>query len=83
MYFKGLELANGYHELTDAQEQKKRFENELVGTNRPLDQKLLAAMTEHKLPECSGVALGVDRVLMLQQQRNSISEVLSFDFNHC
>jgi lysyl-tRNA synthetase class 2 len=64
------ELANGYQELTDASEQRRRFEREqrhraargeMTG---PLDEHLLAAL-EHGLPECSGVALGVDRLLML------------------
>jgi len=83
VYFRGIELANGYHELTDPKEQQRRFEQELSGTDRPCDQRLLTAMTEGQLPACAGVALGVDRLLMLQGQCKSIAEVLSFDIRNC
>lgn len=86
LYVNGVELANGYRELTDPQEQRRRFEadNEKRRTNgqpqRPIDEHLLAAMT-HGLPECSGVALGVDRLLMLALDKNDIREVVAFDWN--
>ena len=83
VYFNNVELANGYEELTDAVEQKKRFQDELterqqVGlANVPMDENLLAALT-HGLPDCSGVALGLDRLLMLMTDAKSIDEVLTF-----
>lgn len=83
LYVHGVELANGYRELTDPEEQRRRFEadNEKRRTNgqpqRPIDEHLLAAMT-YGLPECSGVALGVDRLLMLALGKNDIREVVSF-----
>jgi lysyl-tRNA synthetase class 2 len=83
VYVDGMELANGYCELTDAQEQRQRFaqDNELRRQRgqpeRPLDEYLLAAL-EHGLPQCSGVALGLDRLLMLASQKTHISEVLAF-----
>lgn len=86
VYFKQLELANGYEELTDAIEQQARFQAELdqrekVGAKRvPMDKHLLAAM-EHGLPRCSGVALGLDRLLMLMTDATFIDEVLSFPVN--
>ena len=81
LYVNGLELANGYHELTDVSEQQNRFNKqaEKFESKRPLDQHFLQAL-EHGLPECAGVAIGLDRVLMLKTQAKSISEVLSFDF---
>ena len=78
LFFNGTELANGYHELTDAEEQRRRFEKEAGG--RPIDENLLAAMA-HGLPECSGVAMGVDRLLMHLLQAERISGVLSFDWH--
>lgn len=77
------ELANGYQELTDAQEQRKRFERDQRQRaargepTAPLDENLLAAL-EHGLPECSGVALGVDRLLMLMLNLDDIASVVSF-----
>lgn len=84
LYWRGLELANGYWELTDASEQMSRFEadNEqrrLLG--RPVadqDSRLLAAM-QAGLPDCAGVALGVDRLLMIVCAANDIRDVLPFD----
>jgi len=79
LFFNGTELANGYHELTDALEQRRRFEKEAQG--RPLDERLLAAMVSG-LPECSGVAMGIDRLLMHQLQAARIADVLSFDWTN-
>jgi lysyl-tRNA synthetase class 2 len=85
LYVDGLELANGYCELTDPAEQRLRFERDNVRRReygrpeRPLDERLLAAM-EHGLPDCSGVALGVDRLLMLVTGASDIRDVLAFDW---
>ena len=85
VYLNGLELANGYHELTDSKEQYQRFEKELVGTGRPIDEKLIAAMADSEagLPDCAGVAVGVDRILMLQLGAKTLSEVISFSIDAC
>lgn len=83
VYVKGVELANGYDELTDYQQQVQRFEldnhQRLAHGRSPavVDQRLLAAL-ESGLPECSGVALGVDRLLMLKWGAAHIREVLTF-----
>lgn len=83
LYHHGVELANGYHELTNAAEQRMRFSaDQQARTARglplaTLDQQLLAAL-EAGLPDCAGVALGFDRVLMLALDAASIDEVLAF-----
>ncbi len=82
-YYKGLELANGFHELDDAKEQIRRFnadnvEREKAGLPpQALDVRFLAAL-EAGMPNCSGVALGVDRLIMLALNASHISEVISF-----
>ncbi len=63
VFLNGMELANGYQELTDATQQLQRFQHELQGSLRPHDANLITAL-EHGLPECAGVALGLDRVLL-------------------
>lgn len=79
----GMEIANGYFELTDADEQHKRFlhDQEIRRDQKqkcnPLDENFLAAMA-NGLPDCSGVALGLDRLLMLICDANSIDEILAF-----
>ena len=86
LYVNGMELANGYCELTDPGEQRARFvaDNELrreAGQpDRPLDELLLAAL-DHGMPACSGVALGVDRLLMLVTGASDIRDVLAFDWD--
>ncbi len=83
-YYKGIELANGFYELSDASEQVKRFEkdNQLRQVqglaSKPIDDKLIAAL-EHGFPNCAGVAVGIDRLIMLALNKYHISEVLSFD----
>jgi lysyl-tRNA synthetase class 2 len=83
----GLELANGYWELSDPVEQRSRFERDLrERKNRglpavPIDERLLTAL-EEGLPDCAGVALGFDRVVMLAAGANRIEEVLSFAIAH-
>ena len=83
VYYKGAELANGFHELQNAEEQRKRFEqdNRLRNTFRlppkPIDEHFLAAL-ESGLPACAGVALGVDRLLMIKLDAQHIEDVLAF-----
>lgn len=87
VYVNGMELANGYHELSDAEEQYQRFlkDNQHRATlglpQIPIDQRLIAALKQ-SFPECAGVALGVDRLIMLVTRANSIAEVISFSFEH-
>jgi elongation factor P--(R)-beta-lysine ligase len=81
----GVELANGYHELAAADEQGARFEADLArrrtrgAIEPPLDQHLLDALG-HGLPDCAGVALGIDRLLMAMLGTRRIADVLAFDF---
>ena len=83
VYFKGIELANGFYELQDASEQRKRFEADNLERlsmglpEKPVDAHLLHAL-EAGLPDCAGVALGIDRLLMLRTGATAISDVISF-----
>lgn len=85
LYLGPLELANGYHELIDAVEQRARFERDHVlrtarGSVRPpIDEHLLAAMAVG-LPACAGVALGIERLLMALLGTDRIADALAFDF---
>lgn len=84
LYLGPLEVANGYHELTDAQEQRARFERDhVVRTARgdalpPFDEALLQALPA--MPDCAGVALGVDRLLMGLLGTSRIGDVLAYAF---
>ncbi|MCF2862027.1 elongation factor P--(R)-beta-lysine ligase [Pseudoalteromonas sp. Cnat2-41] len=84
LYYQGQELANGFNELTDANEQRQRFANDnnkrIAKGLEPvaLDENLLAAL-DAGLPQCAGVALGVDRLVMIACGKKHIREVLSFD----
>lgn len=83
LYCKGVELANGFQELASPTEQRARFQHDNEERRRlglpthSLDERLLGAL-EAGLPECSGVALGFDRTLMLAAGAGRIEEVLSF-----
>ncbi|MEO9655995.1 EF-P lysine aminoacylase EpmA [Marinomonas sp.] len=83
LYWQGMELANGYYELTDAKEQQQRFEEDKVQrkqmgvAERQFDERLISAL-QAGLPECAGVALGVDRLIMVLSDKNNIKEVLPF-----
>ncbi|MDY7218695.1 EF-P lysine aminoacylase EpmA [Denitrificimonas sp. JX-1] len=79
VFFNGMELANGYHELTDAKQQLERFKHELQDTQRPHDAHLISAL-EYGLPDCSGVALGLDRVLLHLLNAQHIAQIISFDW---
>ena len=82
LYIAGLELMNGFSELNDPDEQKKRFLDEqnkrtrLGRKTHPIDPEFLKAL--ESMPECAGSALGVDRLVMLLTGANNIAEVLSF-----
>lgn len=83
LFVRGVELANGFHELTDGNEQAARFtqDNRLRSSmglpEMPADDRLLAAL-DAGLPDCAGVALGLDRLLMLITGARTIDEVLAF-----
>lgn len=84
LYYKNMELANGFHELTDAGEQLKRFNEDNIKRRAggrhevPIDRNLIAAL-ESGIEPCAGVAIGVDRLIMLALECTHIKEVLSFD----
>ena len=86
LYLGHTELANGYQELTNAREQQRRFDAENAERQKrglavcKVDSQLVAAL-EHGLPECAGVALGVDRLLMAITGADTISEVTAFPFS--
>ncbi len=82
VYFKGIELANGFHELSDLQEQLRRFEkdNQLRAqkglAQMPIDLQFIESLPF--LPDCAGVALGIDRLVMLATDKKHIDDVISF-----
>lgn len=84
VFVKGMELANGYHELADSETYRQRFEESLTQRQQfdlpavPLDENLLSTLAECPLPDCSGVALGVDRLLLLQQGLSNIEQGIPF-----
>jgi lysyl-tRNA synthetase class 2 len=83
VFVKGLELGNGFYELADSREQERRFDaenSERKTKGLPLvkkDEYLLAAL-ESGLPDCSGVAIGLDRLLMLLDGSQAIDDILTF-----
>ncbi|MDV3468396.1 EF-P lysine aminoacylase EpmA [Stenotrophomonas sp. C3(2023)] len=84
LYLGAVELANGYHELNDAAEQRARFAHDLQRRRArgqvlpPIDEALLQALPQ--LPACAGVAVGVDRLLMAMNHTGRIADVLAFEF---
>lgn len=84
LYFQGIELANGFHELTDGPEQLRRFEQDNSKRQNmgldimPIDQHFIAAIN-FGLPACAGVALGIDRLLMLALSCSKIDQVIAFE----
>lgn len=85
VYVGPLELANGYHELNDASEQRERFGRDLgirqkrAAVQPPVDERLLAALP--KLPNCAGVALGIDRLMMAMLGSDRVADVVAFPFD--
>jgi elongation factor P--(R)-beta-lysine ligase len=83
LYLDGVELANGFHELGDASEQRRRFAADQLRRQqcgqalRPLDEQLLAALAIG-LPDCAGVALGFDRLVMCATGARAIDDVIAF-----
>jgi lysyl-tRNA synthetase class 2 len=84
LFWQGVELANGFHELGDAIEQRRRFEADQAWRRArdravpPMDMHLLDALASG-LPDCAGVALGIDRLLMLKLGTPTLAQTLSFD----
>jgi lysyl-tRNA synthetase class 2 len=87
VYVKGMELANGFYELTDFTEQYDRFQQELEKRQmlnllqHPLDNRFLDAL-QAGLPDCAGVAVGIDRLLMLIAKVPKIQDVLTFSIEY-
>jgi len=88
VYYKGIELANGFRELTDGREQRQRFEQDNRRRaarglpQQPIDTNLLDALA-HGMPASSGVALGVDRLVMLALKAERLSDVIAFPVERC
>jgi len=82
MYLQGVEIANGFSELTDPLEQRNRFQKEietifeLTGEQLEMPEKFLAAL--NTLPDCAGIALGIDRLFMLMMGKNEVGRVVTF-----
>ncbi len=87
VFYRGIELANGYVELLDSEQQLDRFVNDQQIRKQcnsievGIDQRLIDAQ-RHGLPECAGVAVGFDRVMMLAVGASSLAEVISFDWDN-
>jgi elongation factor P--(R)-beta-lysine ligase len=86
VYYRGMELANGYHELTDPIEQRRRFDE--TNTERrkagkdplAIDEKFLRALDDG-LPDCCGVAVGFDRLMLLRHSLQSLDPILPFSWD--
>ena len=84
LYLRGVEIANGFSELTCAKEQRTRFERDLKRrkalkkTTYPLDDYFLSTLEKGLLSECAGIALGLDRLLMILTESRQISDVMAF-----
>jgi len=82
IYLSGVEIANAFEELTDPVEQRRRFEEDLLKRkllnkpHHPIDEKLLAVLQD--MPPCSGIAVGVDRLVMLLTGAKTVKEVIAF-----
>jgi lysyl-tRNA synthetase class 2 len=84
VFGRGIELANGFHELTDAAEQRRRFEKEIEARRRagrhvpPIDEAFLAALARG-LPDCAGVAVGIDRLVALALGAEGVAAAMAFE----
>jgi lysyl-tRNA synthetase class 2 len=84
IYHQGIELTNGYHELSNSQELRERFKEDnikrasLGKETYSLDEEFLSSIDD--MPECCGVSVGFDRALMLRNNLKSISDLLSFSW---
>ncbi len=84
LYVEGIELANGFHELADAVEQRARFQSDLAtraargAPQPPVDERLLAALAAG-MPDCAGVALGFDRLVAVALGADRLAEAMAFD----
>lgn len=82
-YYQGIELANGFNELTDSKKQLERFQIDnktrcvLELKEKPIDKNFISALASG-IPQCAGVALGIDRLIMLALKKHHIQEVISF-----
>jgi lysyl-tRNA synthetase class 2 len=87
LYLDGLELANGFHELVQPQEQRSRFVQDLAlrrergQVQPPLDENLLAAL-ESGMPDCAGVALGFDRLVAIALGAKQLADAMSFNIDN-
>lgn len=83
LFIDGVELGNGFHELNDAEEQNKRFNSEIDQRKRSgapdvvKDQRFLDSL-EAGLPDCSGIAIGLDRLLLVMSEKKELNDVLAF-----
>lgn len=88
LYLDGIEICNGYHELTDAEELQRRMERHNVIRVRaglpllPVDSLLLEGMRTAGLPACAGVALGFDRLVLASLEKRELRDVMAFPFDH-
>lgn len=84
LYFGAIELGNGFHELSDSAQQQQRFESDLLKREHmnqpvmPMDKFLIEALAQG-LPDCAGIAIGLNRLHMALGEYDSISQVISFD----
>jgi lysyl-tRNA synthetase class 2 len=87
-YFRGVELVNGFNELTEPDTQLVRFQKDnlqrksLSLQEQPIEQNFISALSKG-LPACAGVALGIDRLIMLALKTNHIEKVISFPVARC
>ncbi|MBN1551352.1 EF-P lysine aminoacylase GenX [bacterium] len=87
IYIAGIELANAFDELTDIREQRQRFmqaqlaQKAMKTTIFPIDESLFKAMSEYFPKKAAGIALGIDRMIMLLTGRSSINDVIAFPFD--
>jgi elongation factor P--(R)-beta-lysine ligase len=87
VFYQGLELGNGFYELTDAEVQEKRFREtnasrEKMGKNHlAMDDGFLSAL-KAGMPDCAGVAMGLDRMMMLAMGEKDIASIMTFSWNH-